>query len=410
MNQIHPQTETPRRIRFDRPFLYEKQHRAFYTPARYSACEASTKSGKTHGAITWLFEQAITTGAAGKNYWWVAPVMPQSRIAFRRMCRAIPRHLYKANKTELRIDLINGATIFFKSGEVSDNLYGEDVFAAVVDEASRLRAESWYAVRSTLTATRGPVRCIGNVKGRKNWFFQLCRRAQSGDANMHYEKITAYDAVAAGVLDLQEIEDAKAALPENVFRELYMAEPSEDEGNPFGIKHIQACYQPDYPRAGLLPDFFGADLAKTFDWTVNTGITRPGVQVYFDRFQGPLGAAVKRIDAAVQGKPCAVDATGLGVRPAEELQEKGQHYMPITFGAKNKQIILEALAVAVQNREIVITDPTTLSEMESFEYEYTRTGVRYTAPVGMHDDCVIALALANYARNNAPAREDFIVL
>ena len=32
--------------------------------------------------------------------------------------------------------------------------------------------------------------------------------------------------------------------------------------------------------------------------------------------------------------------------------------------------------------------------MESFEYEQTRTGVRYSAPEGLHDDCVVALALA----------------
>ena len=35
-----------------------------------------------------------------------------------------------------------------------------------------------------------------------------------------------------------------------------------------------------------------------------------------------------------------------------------------------------------------------MSELETFEYEYTRTGVRYTAPTGLHDDGVCALALA----------------
>lgn len=29
-----------------------------------------------------------------------------------------------------------------------------------------------------------------------------------------------------------------------------------------------------------------------------------------------------------------------------------------------------------------------------FEYDYTRGGVRYSAPHGVHDDCVMALALA----------------
>jgi FkbM family methyltransferase len=34
-------------------------------------------------------------------------------------------------------------------------------------------------------------------------------------------------------------------------------------------------------------------------------------------------------------------------------------------------------------------------ELENFEYEYTRTGVKYSAPSGMHDDAVNSIALAN---------------
>jgi len=34
------------------------------------------------------------------------------------------------------------------------------------------------------------------------------------------------------------------------------------------------------------------------------------------------------------------------------------------------------------------------AECEAFEYVYTRTGVRYSGPEGMHDDGVCALALA----------------
>lgn len=35
------------------------------------------------------------------------------------------------------------------------------------------------------------------------------------------------------------------------------------------------------------------------------------------------------------------------------------------------------------------------TELDIFEYHYTRTGVRYSAPEGMHDDAVYALALAH---------------
>ena len=61
---------------------------------------------------------------------------------------------------------------------------------------------------------------------------------------MSYQKITAYDAIDAGILSEDEIEDARRQLPDNVFRELYLAEPSDDEGNPFGIIAIYDCIAP----------------------------------------------------------------------------------------------------------------------------------------------------------------------
>ncbi|MCR4398946.1 MAG: hypothetical protein NUV93_08290, partial [Firmicutes bacterium] len=39
-----------------------------------------------------------------------------------------------------------------------------------------------------------------------------------------------------------------------------------------------------------------------------------------------------------------------------------------------------------------------LNELEAFEYEISRAGnVKYGAPEGQHDDCVISLALAVWA-------------
>jgi hypothetical protein len=124
---------------------------------RFSLTEASTKTGKTVGCIAWLFEQALL-GKRGQNYWWIAPVFGQAQIAFRRMKVAIPRDLYESTEVPPMITLMNGVVITFRSGEKPDGLYGEDVFAAVIDEASRMREEAWHALRSTLTATRGAAR------------------------------------------------------------------------------------------------------------------------------------------------------------------------------------------------------------------------------------------------------------
>jgi phage FluMu gp28-like protein len=342
--------------------------------------------------MVWLAEQAMA-GKAGRNYWWVAPIYPQAKIAFRRLRRGLPAEVYTANEAELTLTLANGAIIWFKGADKADSLYGEDVYAAVIDEATRCKEDAWHAVRSTLTATRGPVRIIGNVKGRKNWAYMLARRAEAGEPGYRYTKITAQDAVAAGVLDAAEIEDARRDLPANVFRELYLAEPSDDGGNPFGVEAIGACVAP-LSRAEAVA--WGIDLAKSTDWTVLVGLDASGAVCRFERWQAPWETTITRVATVCGNVPALVDSTGVGDPVLEALQKRGGRYEGYKFTAQSKQQLMEGLAVAIQQAQVQYPDaPCPLrAELEAFEYIYSRTGVHYSAPEGMHDDCVCALALA----------------
>lgn len=238
-------------IKYRRPYLYPKQHDALFNECRYVWVEASTKSGKTHGCLAWITEQAALHGGPNMNWWWIAPIRETAKIAFRRLMRALPPRTFTSNLTEQSVMLPNGARIWFKGSENPDSLYGEDVYGAVVDEASRVKADSWTALRTTLTATRGPARIIGNVKGKRNWFYRGCRRAQSGLDNHHYAHIDAYDAADAGVIDKDEIEDAKLTMPESDFKELYLAEPAGDDDAFFHTERIEiVTYAPLWtPRA-----------------------------------------------------------------------------------------------------------------------------------------------------------------
>src|SRR5215475_11591434 len=258
-------------IEFHRPWCYPEQLTAIYDPRRLSFIEASTKSGKTHGCIGWLAEKALLGGGNGRNYWWVAPVSDQANIAFVRMMRTLPIGTFTANRTSKTIVLMNGAIIWFKSADRPDSLYGEDVYAAVVDEASRAKEDAWIAVSTTLTATQGPARIIGNVKGRKNWFYRLARIAQSRNcdpANFEfgYHRITVHQAIAAGVVPASELDASKERLRNDaVWRELYLAEAQDDFGNPFGLEFIHACAR---PLSSKQPRVWGWDLAKKHDFTV----------------------------------------------------------------------------------------------------------------------------------------------
>lgn len=370
--------------------MYRKQEEAIFCQERIGCIEASTKAGKTVGCLSWIIEQAVM-GKTGQNYWWVAPSYKQTSIAFRRCKQGLPSTLYVSNESDHKVTMANGTVIWFLSGEIPDNLYGEDVFACVCDEASRLREEAWHAVRSTLTATRGPVRLIGNVRGKKNWFYRLARRAEAGEKNMHFAKIRAQDAVEAGVLEQDEIDSAKAVLPEMVYKELYEAEPGDDVGNPFGIAAIRRCVR---GIKHAKPVAYGVDLAKSIDWTWILGMDDDGDTCHSERFQKPWKETRERIHKVVGPGQALIDSTGVGDPIVEDMQrEWGSNYEGYKFTPISRQQLMEGLAVAIQSG--IITFPEDVAnQLEEFEYVFNKTGgVKYAAPEGFHDDGAMALAL-----------------
>lgn len=391
---------TQTKIRYKRPKMYTKQLEAVFNDSRFVCIEAGTKSGKTVSCLTWLTEQAMFQGGPGRIFWWVAPTYTQSRVAFRRLKRWIPSHmLERVNESELTMTLVNQSTISFKTGEHPDALYGEDVVSAVIDEASRCREEAWHAIRSTLTATNGSCRMIGNVRGRKNWFYRLSRRAESGLEGFQYAKITAEDAIAGGVLKRSEIDEAKEVLPLAVYQELYEAQASDNNSNPFGEAAIRACIGAMSTDA---PFVYGVDLAKSQDWTVIIGLDSSNRVCFFERFQMPWVEQRKKLIEIIGSTDCIIDSTGVGDPITEDLQRVLPRVEGFKFSSSSKQQLMELLSTKISTKQVTYPDGDIVRELEQFEYEYGRTGVKYSAPPQMHDDCVMALALALKGQNNVP--------
>mgnify|MGYP000228687806 CR=1 FL=1 len=218
------------------PPLVDYQRSILEDEHRYTITEASTKAGKTASHIVWLIDLANKEGKDGRNYWWIAPVYATAKIAFTRMRRYLSplRRNIVFNTSSLTITLWNGAVLWFKTAEKPDNLFGEDVYGAVFDEFTRAKEESWFALRSTITATRAKVKFIGNKTFPEHWGSKLAERAEKGELpDWSYRKITCWDAVEAGVLDRDEVEDARSVLPDDTFQSLYEAKWVLINGNPY---------------------------------------------------------------------------------------------------------------------------------------------------------------------------------
>jgi hypothetical protein len=368
------------RTLFDTIHLYEKQAAIITDAARFTITEATTKAGKTASHIEWLLKEAIETGAG--NWWWVATTSDTADIAYRRtqdrlrgfldsggllvkIADPIPCKKYDSR----RIIRVGGATLWFKSAQIPDNLYGEDVYGAVGDEITRWPEAAWIALYTTLTATKGRAKLIGNVKGRRNFAWRLARKAEAGEPDWGYHRLTAYDAIAGGVLDAEIIAQAERDLSPQVFQELYLAQASDDGANPFGLDAIRACIG---PMSSGEPVAWGWDLAKSTDYSVGIALDRDKRVCRFKRFQQPWMETIATIRRLTGHTKALVDSTGVGDPILEALSRGGPgepaygNYEGFHFTAPGKQQLMEGLAVAIQRGEISYPDGVIVTELESF--------------------------------------------
>ena len=151
--------------------------------------------------------------------------------------------------------------------------------------------------------------------------------------------------------------------------------------------------------------YMGVDLARKSDWTVCTVISDRGDVVQADRFhQISWSLQVERCALIYRTFGCSkaiVDSTGLGDVVIEQLQEAGLVVEPYIFTLPSRKALIEELVLALDNCEITIPNTEKFrvyrAELESFEYSMDGSTIRYAAPPGQHDDCVISLALAVHA-------------
>lgn len=357
----------PDSVEIVKPKFTKYQKEILYCDARFSVTKGATKIGKTFPHLYWLFERAHDQIKKGSNYWWIAPIFPQAKIAFNRMKRTADLLGYRVNETELFIETDYDSRIWFKGADKPDSLYGEDVFAAVFDEFTRAKEEAWFALRSTLTHTKGPCKFIGNSKGKKNWGHKLWLKAKAGEPGYKAFKVTAYDAVDEGILSLEEVEQAKRDLPKHAFDELYLAEDLDDQANPFGIEFLKSVIAPMSSDRSIC---YGVDLAKSVDWTVIVGLDAEGCISHFSRWQSDWRQTKERLISIIGSTPALIDSTGVGDPIYEDIKKECIFADGFTFTNRSKQQIMEGLASKIQKKEIRILDGIMYDELESFEYNY----------------------------------------
>jgi hypothetical protein len=331
----------------------------------------------------------ITEAVQGKQIAYITPTYSLAKVFFNRLIHALP---FLNNKSDLKLSFPNGGSVEFFTGERLDNLRGRKFHWVIIDEASFIPnlEQGWLnSIRPTLTDYKGRALFLSTPRG-KNYFYSLFMKG--GEDGWESFKFTTYD---NPYIDSTEIDEARTQLPAAVFEQEYMANPMENAANPFGSEHIRACIR---PMSYNEPVCYGIDLAKSYDFTVIIGLDLNGIVCYYERFQRDW-STTKQTILKLPKKPIVIDSTGVGDPIFEDLQREGLQIQGLKFTQGSKQQLMVGLQTAIHTQKIGYPEGEIVRELEVFEYQYSATGVRYSAPSGFHDDCVMALALAWHNMN-----------
>lgn len=371
-------------------------------PARFKVLAAGRRWGKTRLGVN----ECIDVATKGGRAWWVSPSYKTSEVGWRplrQISRKIPGAEIKlADRT---VNFPSGGFVSVRSADNPDSLRGEGLDFVVMDEAAFMQKEAWTeAIRPALSDRHGKALFISTPKGR-NWYWENYMRGVNGEEG--WASFT-YPTTTNPYIDPKEVEAARRDLPEMIFLQEYMAEFIDDSGGVFRRINEAAVLEPlDEPLPGHTY-VAGVDVASAIDFTVVTVMdAQTREMVFLDRFnrvdyptlEDRLHAAYNRFN--LTSMVIEVNSVGQGV-----IDHLAGRYMSITpFMTTNvtKAAIIQGLQAAFEHGNIkVINNPILVGELLSFESRKTPSGnYQYSAPEGMHDDCVMSLAMAYFGIDNS---------
>lgn len=405
---------------------FQKQQQIFDCPNRFVIVPKGRQFGATKGAANHLIGMAMKHQFA--RCLWVdtvnANIDKYVERYFIPTLRKISRYPQYATwwnwRKQQRILEMGQSAIDFRSADKPENIEGFNYDWAFLNEAGIILRDDYLwdnAIRPMLWRHKAHTIIAGTPKG-KGKFYELYQRGIDPDQ-------TDYAAMRFSTFDnpylpIEEIRKEMAAIPQRVISQEIYAEFLEDTGVVFtGVEKVAVIdtsaptsEKPLLPGHMYNPDWFepqightyviGADIARLQDYTVIAVYDRENnrqvFQMRFNDLEWPtILMRVKAVSQKYNNALVYLDSTGVGEPVYEDLARQRVPVEPIHFTNTMKKDLIDKLANWIELRYIQMLNlKETIDELNIFTYDISeRSGlVRYNAPVGFHDDIVIAHALA----------------
>lgn len=367
---------------------------------------ASRQFGKSTLLENLLLKYSIEN--SNNKILWLSPTNSQSKKIYREIVNAIFHTgiIQDTNQSDLRMILANGSEILFKSAEQGDNLRGLSINYMFVDEFSFIKQTIWQEILLPMLSVKGRKCFISSTPKGKNLFHNLYQLGQSTEYTNYHSWTVNY--LQNPLADVNDINNLRNILPDNIFKQEYLAEFIADGGSVFNkISQCETHNQWQEPIAGM-QYYAGIDLAKQNDYTVLTILDKNKnvVFIYRDNKQDWQVLTDQLYYHLNRYKPkTIIEVNSIGDVIYDLLKKRYNNIQPEFTHSSNKQNLIETLMFELNSVNIFIPTkklfPELITELEIFEYEYNIKSrfVKYSAPKGFHDDTVMSLAYALKALN-----------
>ncbi len=321
----------------------------------------------------------------------------------------IPQKYWKWRQQRKEIEIF-GHKLDMRSADRPELIEGFGYKFIMLNEAGIILRDEYLYYNTILPMTLDfdPDVYVGGTPKGKGLFHELATRADSPDKpEQEFFRFTSFENPYLNKKKRQELIDE---IPRSIQEQEIYAGFLEDSSTVF--RNIEKCSTalPAEPVSGKAYQM-GIDLAKHVDYTVIIVMNSDGEMVYMDRFN-QLDWAIQRerikaVHKKYNNAKCWIDSTGVGEPIYEDLVNDGVDVEGYKFTNESKKQVIQGLMISLEQEKIRIFQKEDLlgkvlrDEMLIFEYEMTSSGlIRYQAPEGYHDDCVIALALTNWGVQN----------
>jgi hypothetical protein len=198
-----------------------------------------------------------------------------------------------------------------------------------------------------------------------------------------------------------EIDAAERSLPERVFEQEFLAHFVDDAGGVFRrVMDAATADEQITPTEGH-QYIAGVDVASQVDFTVAVVMdVTTGEMAYMDRFNrvdyNILEDRLEAIYRRFKLDMITIESNSIGQGVIDHLSNRNMTVNTFTTTNATKHAAITALQSAFEHSRIkILNDPVLIGELQAFEAKRNASGTfSYAAPEGIHDDTVMALAIA----------------